>query len=115
MASGQQMRRPSPEMSSFGIWITSLMIKHEMSLADMDRATGISDRTIRAWINGDSYPKVVNMLAIAEVLSIKEQCFFDTMLMECISHCDGYIQAKKREARRWERGLMDWADDVEGV
>src|SRR5210317_1069178 len=97
MASGQQMRRPSPEMSSFGIWITSLMIKHEMSLADMDRATGISDRKIRAWINGDSFPKV------------------DNMLMECISHCDGYLQAKKREARRWERGLMDWTDDVQGV
>ena len=87
MASGQQMRRPSPEMSSFGIWITSLMIKHEMSLADMDRATGISDRTIRAWINGASYPKVVNMLAIAEVLSIKEQCFFQINLNKKNVYC----------------------------
>jgi hypothetical protein len=93
--------KPSPNQSSFGIWLTSYLSKHKLSIMDLARLTGPSDRAIRDWIDGKFYPTFTPMLEICEVIAIREGCFVETILMEAAQTHPNYILIKQREAKRY--------------
>ena len=57
-----QQIKPSPNQSSFGIWLTSYLSKHKLSIMDLARLTGPTDRAIRDWIDGKFFPTFTPML-----------------------------------------------------
>ena len=93
--------KPSPDQSSFGIWLTSYLSKHKLSIMDLARLTGPSDRAIRDWIDGLNFPKFGPLLEVVEIIAIHEECFVDTIMMEAIQTHPDYIWAKIRESKRY--------------
>ena len=102
-----QQIKPSPNQSSFGIWLTSYLSKHKRSIIYFARLTGPTDRAIRDWIDGKFFPTFTPMLEICEVLAIHEGCFVDTILMEAIQTHPNYILIKRREGKRYTTDTTD--------
>ena len=102
-----QQIKPSPNQSSFGIWLTSYLSKHKLSIMDLAKLTGPTDRAIRDWIDGKFYPTSTPMLEICEVIAIHEGCFVDTILMEAIQTHPNYILIKQRESKRYTIDTTD--------
>jgi len=92
--------KPSPDQSSFGIWLTSYLSKHKLSIMDLSRLTGVTDRAIRDWIDGTNFPKYGPLLEVVEVIAIREVCYLETIMMEAIQTHDGFVLAKQRETKR---------------
>jgi|DEB0MinimDraft_6_1074348.scaffolds.fasta_scaffold93429_1 transcriptional regulator with XRE-family HTH domain len=92
--------KPSPDQSSFGIWLTTYLSKYNLSVMDLARSTGTSDRALRDWIEGKNFPKYGPLLEVVEIIAIHEGCFLDTIMMEAIKTHPNYILAKRREAKR---------------
>ena len=99
--------KPSPDQSSFGIWLTSYLSKHKLSIMDLSRSTGITDRTIRDWIDGVNFPKIGPLLEVVEVISKLEHCFIETILMEAIQTHTNFVMAKRREAKHYSTHTID--------
>ena len=94
--------KPSPNQSSFGIWLTSYLSKHNLSIMDLSNKTGVTDPAIRDWIKGTNFPKYDALLEVVEVIAIEEVCFIDTIMMEAIQTHPNYLLAKRREIKRHE-------------
>lgn len=97
-----KITKPSPDQSSFGIWLTSYLSKYKLSLMELSRSTGTSDRALRDWIEGKNFPKYGPLLEVVEIIAKYEGCFLDTIMMEAIKTHPNYILAKRREAKRHE-------------
>lgn len=102
--------KPSIYQSSFGIWLSSYMCKHDISIMELSKKTGITDRAIRAWIDGECFPKYSPLLEVIEVIAVLEVCFIDTIMMEAIQTHPNYILAKRREIKRHETNPIEWID-----
>tara|TARA_R100000231_G_scaffold135627_2_gene110223 strand:+ start:1628 stop:1978 length:351 start_codon:yes stop_codon:yes gene_type:complete len=99
--------KPSPDQSSFGIWLTSYLSKHKLSIMDLSRLTGPTDRAIRDWIDGVNFPKFGPLLEIVEVISKLECCFIETILMEAIQTHPNFVMAKRRETKFYSTHTAD--------
>lgn len=58
-------------------WIKDELKKRAMSIADLSRVTGLSDRTITNMLNGIRTPRYQTVRAIARVLEIPIQKFME--------------------------------------
>ena len=95
--------KPSVEMSSFGILLTSYLSKHGMSIAEFCRRLGCYETTVRNWIDGKSFPNMEHVIIIAEMLSRLECCFGDTMIQEIASTHPIYTNMIRRESKRFQQ------------
>lgn len=102
--------KPSAEMTSFGIWLTSYLSKHKTSVAGFGRLTGLSPENIFGWIHRDYFPNGGSIIVVAEVIARMETCFIDTIIMEIVATHPNYINAIRRENRRQEI-----SDNAEGI
>ena len=102
--------KPSPKMTSFGIWLTTYLSKHKLSVSGFARLTGLSPENIFGWIHRDYYPNLGSILIVAEVIARIEICFIDTIILEIAANHPNYLNAKRRENRRKEI-----SDNAEGI
>lgn len=92
--------KPSPDMCSFGIWLTSYMSKWKISQADVCSQLGISYSVLRSWIYGDHNPRVVNLIEVCDMLSRYEEDQPLHLLSQAIMTFDAAVYAQRRWLKR---------------
>ena len=107
MARATRLTKPHPDQSSFGIWLTSYLCKHNKSILGFSNDVGLTHRSIRDWIEGICFPNAGSLIMFCEVLAKYEDCFVDTIILEAMTHHPHYIMAIKRESKRYTSDTTD--------
>ena len=92
--------KPSPDMSSFGIWLTSHMSQHNIAMVDLHREVGCSYSVINNWINGDTVPRIDNLIMLCEVISIYGGQSPLDLMSAAISTFESMVGAVRRYHKR---------------
>ena len=107
MARTTRITKPNPNQSSFGIWLTSYLCKHNKSILGFSNEVGITHRSIRDWVEGICFPNGGSVIMVCEVLAKYEDCFVDTIILEAMSQHPFYTMAIKRESKRYPSQTSD--------
>lgn len=91
---------PSPDQSSFGIWLVTQMNANHLAIKDVVDAVGISYSVLYSWVRGDTSPRLLNLIEVVDLLSQhSERRPFD-LLSEAIITFPEAVYAQKRWTKR---------------
>ena len=100
MGRPRKVLRPSPDMSSFGIWLVVQMNKSNITILDIVNNVGISYSVIYAWIRGDTTPRILNLIEVCEMLSRKTNTLPYNLMSDAIFTFPEAIYAHQRYIKR---------------
>src|SRR5210317_535053 len=91
---------PSPDMSSFGIWLVTQMNANHITIKDIVDDVGISYSVVYSWIRGDTSPRLLNLIEVCDMLSRQSDVRPFDLLSECIVTFPQAVYAQQRWAKR---------------
>ena len=88
--------QPSPEMSSFGIWLVTQMNECGFIMADIHRELGTAYSCIKDWIYGRTYPRITHLIEICDLISRQTEVQPMQLLSTAIYTFDESMYAQRR-------------------
>lgn len=92
--------QPSPDMSSFGIWLVIQMNECGFIMADIHRELGTAYSCIKDWIYGKTYPRITHLIELCDLISRYNEVQPMYLLSEAIFTFDESVYAQKRWIQR---------------
>ena len=100
MGRKKTLTKPSPDQSSFGIWLTSHLHANHVSVSDTSSGAGPSMGVIYSWIRGDTEPRIGSLIEVCEFISLQSDIPPLELLSDAIVQFPEAHNAQRRYYKR---------------